>query len=50
MPKPRGEAAISEEALRDKTGKSRAEWFDILDGWGASEKGHKLTARYLAES
>ncbi len=50
MSNPRGEPTVSEEALRAKTGKSWAEWFEILDGWGASEKGHKLTARYLAES
>ena len=50
MSRPRGEPAVSEEALRDKTGKSWAEWFSILDRWGASEKGHKLTARYLGES
>lgn len=47
--KPRGEAAISEESVYRKTGKRWAEWFQILDAWGALEKGHTLTARYLAE-
>jgi uncharacterized protein YndB with AHSA1/START domain len=50
MPKPRGEPAVSEEALIAKTGRGWAEWFAILDGWGAPEKGHKQTARYLAET
>jgi len=50
MSNPRGEATVSEQALRAKTGKTWAEWFAMLDGWGASEKGHKQTARYLAES
>jgi len=49
MSKPRGEPAISEETLKTKTGKSWAEWLSILDSWGASEKGHKQTARYLGE-
>ncbi len=32
----------------EKTGRSYAEWFRILDDWGAPEKGHKLTAELLA--
>jgi uncharacterized protein YndB with AHSA1/START domain len=46
----RGESAVSDEVMRAKTGKGLTEWLAILDGWGAAEKGHRLTARYLAES
>jgi len=47
--KTRGEAAIRDDSVLNKTRKSWTEWFQILDNWGAKEKGHKLTARYLAE-
>lgn len=46
----RGELAIRDASVKEKTGKSWAEWFAILDEWGAVDKGHKLTARYLEET
>jgi len=48
MDRPRGEDAISDETVREKTGKTWEEWFAILDDWNAPAKGHKLTARYLS--
>jgi uncharacterized protein YndB with AHSA1/START domain len=44
-----GVYVISDESVIAKTGKSWEEWFQILDAWGGLEKGHKLTARYLAD-
>ncbi len=44
-----GPRAISDEAVKAKTGKSSTEWYSILDAWGATQKGHTLTAKYLAE-
>ena len=44
-----GVRRISEEAVREKTGRPWEEWFSILDGWGAKEKGHTATARYLRD-
>ena len=44
-----GTRGISDETVREKTGKSLAEWFKILDEWGMKEKGHTLTARYLEQ-
>ncbi len=33
--------------MRERTGKSSAEWYRILDEWGAGEKGHTLAAKHL---
>lgn len=44
-----GEQQIGDEAVRAKTGKVWREWFEILDAWGAPEKGHVETARYLGD-
>ena len=44
-----GESTISNDAVKEKTGKSWGEWFKILDEWGAKEKSHKLMARYLVD-
>lgn len=38
----------SPNTVVEKTGKSLAEWFTILDRWGATTKGHPATAKYLA--
>jgi uncharacterized protein YndB with AHSA1/START domain len=43
------ERKISDEAVETRTGKSWAQWFRILDRWGASKKGHKATAVWLHE-
>jgi len=43
------ERRITDEAVRKRTGKSWAQWFRVLDRWGAVKKGHKETARYLGD-
>ncbi len=40
---------ISEERMRERTGRTSAEWYRILDEWGAREKGHTLAAHLLRE-
>src|SRR5437867_8087966 len=49
MPNRRGDAAVSDEAVKARTGKRWEQWFKILDRWGAKAKGHTATARYLGE-
>lgn len=44
------ESSISDEAVETRTGKSWAEWFRLLDRWGAGKKGHRATAQWLHES
>jgi uncharacterized protein YndB with AHSA1/START domain len=44
------ESKISDEAVETRTGKSWAQWFRILDRWGAAKKGHKATARWLHDT
>jgi uncharacterized protein YndB with AHSA1/START domain len=41
--------AISDESTRARTGKGLAQWYALLDRWGAASKGHATTARYLLE-
>jgi len=43
------ETSITDKTVAERTGRSWEEWFTILDKWGAQEKGHKLTAKFLAE-
>ncbi len=43
----RGFRGISEERVRERTGRTSAEWYRILDEWGAREKGHTLAAKHL---
>jgi hypothetical protein len=40
---------ISEEAVKEKTGKTWKQWFSILDRFNVEEQGHKLAARHLLE-
>jgi uncharacterized protein YndB with AHSA1/START domain len=40
--------ATSDEAIRDRTGRGWEEWFDLLDDWGAAERTHRETARWVA--
>ena len=47
--KPGGSRGISEDTIREKTGKSSEEWYTLLDQWGATEKGHPAIARYLEQ-
>lgn len=37
----------SNEALLDRTGRGWAEWFALLDSWGATERTHTEIARWL---
>lgn len=39
----------SDESMRRRTGKGHAEWFAILDAWGATDHTHTEIARWLGE-
>jgi hypothetical protein len=39
---------VSDEVIRRRTGRGWEEWFEVLDDWGAVERPHKETARWLA--
>jgi hypothetical protein len=39
----------SDETIRRRTGRGWEEWFDLLDDWGAPERSHRDTARWVAE-
>ncbi len=39
---------ISDEAVRERTGRGWEAWFDLLDGWGAAEMAHRDIARRVA--
>lgn len=41
---------MSDEAIREKTGKTWTEWKETLDGWGAADKSHTDIARYVNET
>lgn len=40
-------AGVSEEAMLERTGRSLADWFALLDAWGAEERTHTEIARWL---
>jgi hypothetical protein len=40
--------ATSDAAIRERTGRGWEEWFDLLDDWGAAERTHRETARWVA--
>jgi hypothetical protein len=40
----------SEETVVQRTGRTWAEWFAILDEWGATERSHRDIARHLREN
>lgn len=40
---------MSDEAIREKTGRAWPEWREALDAWGAAEKPHDEIARYVHE-
>jgi hypothetical protein len=44
----RGPSAASDEVLRTRTGRDWAEWFAILEAWGAAERSHPEIARWLS--
>jgi len=41
--------ATSDEKIRLRTGRGWEEWFEMLDEWGAPDRTHRETARWLAE-
>lgn len=41
---------VSDESMVRATGRSHAEWFAILDAWGATEHTHTEIARWLSEA
>ena len=40
----------SDDAMRRGTGRGHEEWFALLDAWGATERRHPETARWLRET
>lgn len=40
---------ISDDAVERATGRDWRAWLRVLDEWGAGDKGHKATARHLAD-
>jgi hypothetical protein len=44
------EAALttSDDNIRRRTGRGWEEWFELLDRWGAAERTHRETARWVA--
>jgi hypothetical protein len=40
--------STSDEEIRRRTGRGWEEWFDLLDDWGAAERTHRETARWVA--
>ena len=38
---------FTEESAKATTGRTLAEWYDYLDGWGAKEKGRRATGDHL---
>ncbi len=49
LPTTDGGPSIAEALVVKATGKGRAEWFDRLDVWGATERTHTEIARWLRE-
>jgi hypothetical protein len=41
--------ATSDESIRRRTGRGWEEWFEMLDEWGATNRTHRETARWLAK-
>lgn len=41
---------VADEAMTRATGKGHAEWFAILDAWGATDHTHTEIARWLGET
>jgi uncharacterized protein YndB with AHSA1/START domain len=40
---------VADESMQRATGKSHAEWFALLDGWGATDHNHTEIATWLRE-
>jgi hypothetical protein len=45
----RSPLATSDAEIRRRTGRGWEEWFDLLDDWGAPERTHRESARWVAE-
>ena len=43
------EPPISDDAIRRRTGRGWDEWFELLDGWGATDRPHREIARWVRE-
>lgn len=43
-------SSVSSDKVKEKTGLSMPEWFDLLDKWGARDRSHKEIAKHLSES
>jgi Domain of unknown function (DUF4287) len=50
MRKPRTQKQMSDEAVKERTGKIWSEWFEILDNAGAKEWRHQEISAYLAKT
>jgi hypothetical protein len=48
-PQPAPALATSDASIRERTGRGWEEWFDLLDDWGAPERSHRETARWVAQ-
>jgi hypothetical protein len=48
-PQQRVSLSTDDATIRERTGRGWEEWFDLLDDWGAAERTHRETARWLAE-
>jgi uncharacterized protein YndB with AHSA1/START domain len=46
---PGASGLVSDEAMVRGSGRSHAEWFRLLDEWGATERSHTAIARWLVE-
>jgi hypothetical protein len=42
--------AVSDVRVRERTGRDLAHWFDVLDRFGAVQKGHTAAAQHLREA
>ncbi len=47
--KSHGPRGFSDAMVKEKTGRTSAEWYALLDAWGAAEKGHTKTAKHLRD-
>lgn len=41
---------VADDSMQRATGKGHAEWFALLDTWGATDHGHTEIARWLSET
>jgi hypothetical protein len=45
---PKPPLVVSDDSIRERTGRGWEEWFDLLDEWGAGEKTHREIAKWVA--